>query len=119
VPRTVLASSLELPDPTQAEDHFWFTRPFTGTNATWGSPYYPFGTNNRGRYLWHHGIDIQNPMGIALCDETSAHGSPPLFYEPFGNQLPECLSKHCLGDIVLLCHLFLRRQFVTGLKAAF
>jgi hypothetical protein len=39
VPRTVLASSLNLPDPTQAQDHFWFTRPFTDAFATWGSSF--------------------------------------------------------------------------------
>jgi hypothetical protein len=74
VPRTVLASSLDLPDPAKAEDHFWFTRPFSDTFATWGSPYYPFGTNNRGEYLWPEflwtgGADsphpgIERPAGV-------------------------------------------------------
>ena len=62
VPRMVLASNLKLPDANQARDHFWFARPFDNQYATWGSSYYPFGTNGRGQYLWHQGIDIQNPM---------------------------------------------------------
>jgi murein DD-endopeptidase MepM/ murein hydrolase activator NlpD len=62
----VLASSLDLPDAAQAKDHFWFSRPFDNQYATWGSSYYPFGTNARGQYLWHQGMDIQNPMGTAI-----------------------------------------------------
>jgi murein DD-endopeptidase MepM/ murein hydrolase activator NlpD len=100
VPRTVLASSLDLPDPTQAEDHFWFTRPFTGTYATWGSPYYPFGTNNRGQYLWHHGIDIQNPMQspiLAVGDGTVVREGPDDVV-PFGPSL------NFFGQAVLIRH---------------
>jgi murein DD-endopeptidase MepM/ murein hydrolase activator NlpD len=41
-------------------DHFWFTRPFTEAYTSWGSYYYPYGTNARGQYFWHFGIDIQN-----------------------------------------------------------
>ena len=66
VPRTVLASSLDLPDTTRAQDHFWFGRPFDNKFSTWGSAYYPFGTNGRGQYLWHQGIDIQNPFGTPI-----------------------------------------------------
>jgi murein DD-endopeptidase MepM/ murein hydrolase activator NlpD len=62
VPRTVPVSSLNLPDPAQAQEHFWFGRPFENTFVTWGSSYYPFGTNGGGQYLWHQGSDIQNPM---------------------------------------------------------
>ncbi|PWH19871.1 MAG: hypothetical protein DDG58_04050 [Ardenticatenia bacterium] len=66
VPRTVLIDTLNLPDVSQAQDHFWFGRPFDGQFATWGSAYYPFGTNARGQYLWHYGMDIQNPFGTPI-----------------------------------------------------
>ncbi len=59
VPRTVRAD--DAPDFTLARPHLWFTRPFTDEFATWGSWYYPYGTNNNGQYLWHRGSDIQNP----------------------------------------------------------
>jgi murein DD-endopeptidase MepM/ murein hydrolase activator NlpD len=100
VPRTVLASSLNLPDPTQAEDHFWFTRPFTDAYATWGSPYYPFGTNNRGQYLWHHGIDIQNPMGVpilAVGDGVVVRAGPD-------DEIPFGPSPNFFGQAVLIRH---------------
>jgi len=59
VPRTVRAD--DAPDFTLARPHLWFTRPFTDEFTTWGSWYYPYGTNNNGQYLWHRGSDIQNP----------------------------------------------------------
>jgi murein DD-endopeptidase MepM/ murein hydrolase activator NlpD len=100
VPRKVLASSLDLPDPAKAEDHFWFTRPFSGTFAAWGSPYYPFGTNNRGEYLWHHGIDIQNPMGtpiLAVGDGIVVRAGPD-------DVLPFGPSLNFFGQAVLIRH---------------
>lgn len=100
VPRTVLASSLGLPDPFQAEDHFWFTRPFTDAHATWGSSYYPFGTNNRGQYLWHHGIDIQNPMGVpilAVGDGVIVRAGPD-------HEIPFGPSLDFFGQAVLIRH---------------
>jgi murein DD-endopeptidase MepM/ murein hydrolase activator NlpD len=100
VPRTVLASSLELPDPIQSEDHFWFTRPFSGTFATWGSPYYPFGTNNQGQYLWHHGIDIQNPLGapiLAVGDGTVVRAGPD-------DEMPSGPSLNFFGQALLIRH---------------
>jgi len=56
----------DVPDYTLAEPHFWFTRPYSETYATWGSQFYPYGTNNDGNYLWHYGIDIQNPAGVPI-----------------------------------------------------
>jgi murein DD-endopeptidase MepM/ murein hydrolase activator NlpD len=100
VPRTVLASSLDLPDPAKAEDHFWFTRPFSGTFAAWSSPYYPFGTNNGGEYLWHHGVDIQNPMGapiMAVGDGVVARAGPD-------DVLPFGPSLNFYGKAVLIRH---------------
>lgn len=64
VPRTVRAD--DAPDFTIATPHLWFTRPFTDKFATWGSWWYPYGTNNNGEYLWHRGNDIQNPEGTPI-----------------------------------------------------
>ncbi len=100
VPRTVLASSLDLPDPAKAENHFWFTRPFSGTFAAWGSPYYPFGTNNRGEYLWHHGVDIQNPMGTPIM----AVGDGVVVRAGLDDVLPFGPSLNFFGRAVLIRH---------------
>jgi len=100
VPRTILASSLDLPDPTQAEDHFWFTRPFSDTYSTWGSSYYPFGTNNRGQYLWHHGVDIQNPMGVPIL----AVGDGVILRAGPDDEIPFGPSLNFFGQAVLIRH---------------
>jgi murein DD-endopeptidase MepM/ murein hydrolase activator NlpD len=100
VPRTVLASSLDLPDPAKAEDHFWFTRPFSGTFAAWSSPYYPFGTNNRGEYLWHHGVDIQNPLGTPIM----VVGDGVVVRAGLDDVLPFGPSLNFFGRAVLIRH---------------
>jgi len=78
VPRTVSVPT-DIPDYTAAEDHFWFGRPFSEDYFTWGSYTYPYGSNGRGQYFWHHGIDIQNAQGatvIAVGDGTVTHAGP-------------------------------------------
>jgi murein DD-endopeptidase MepM/ murein hydrolase activator NlpD len=78
VPRTLLVPP-DLPNYTEAEDHFWFTRPFTEAYNSWGSYYYPYGTNARGNYFWHHGIDIQVPHGapiLSIGDGIVIHAAP-------------------------------------------
>ncbi len=77
VPRTVRAD--DVPDTTQAIPHLWFTRPFTDEFFTWGSWYYPYGTNNNGDYLWHRGNDIQNEEGtpiVAVGDGLAVFAGP-------------------------------------------
>jgi murein DD-endopeptidase MepM/ murein hydrolase activator NlpD len=69
----------DIPDYSEAEDHFWFGRAFTDEFRTWGSYYYPYGTNGRGQYFWHRGIDIENPDGapiLAVGDGTVIHAGP-------------------------------------------
>ncbi|MCB9104495.1 MAG: M23 family metallopeptidase [Anaerolineales bacterium] len=74
-PRTVQVPA-DLPDYTQVEDHFWFGRPVLPELSGWGSYYYPYGTNARGQYFWHYGIDIAASQGttvIAVGDGTVTH----------------------------------------------
>jgi murein DD-endopeptidase MepM/ murein hydrolase activator NlpD len=77
-PRTV-AVPADLPEYRQVTDHLWFTRPFTAAYPSWGSFYYPYGTNGGGQYFWHFGIDIQSAGGqpiVAVGDGTVVHAGP-------------------------------------------
>lgn len=78
VPRTV-AVPANLPNSLEVTDHLWFTRPFTEAYPSWGSFYYPYGTNGGGQYFWHFGIDIQSFQGqpiIAVGDGRVVHAGP-------------------------------------------
>lgn len=78
IPRTVPVPA-DWPDYRQASDHFWFARPFGRGFETWGSHYYPFGTNAGGQYFWHFGVDIQNPQNtpiLAVGDGIVVHAGP-------------------------------------------
>lgn len=88
-PRTVLVPT-PLPWPLLSESetdldsevavisHLWFGRPFPDYGA-WGSFNYPYGTNSKGNYLWHYGIDLAASYGNiirALGDGTIVHAGP-------------------------------------------
>ena len=78
VPRTIFVPA-DIPERGQVNDHLWFTRPFTPAYSTWGSYYYPYGTNGRGQYFWHYGIDIQNSHGtpiVAVGDGKVVRAGP-------------------------------------------
>jgi murein DD-endopeptidase MepM/ murein hydrolase activator NlpD len=80
----------DVPDYAAAEAHFWFDRPFTDEYNTWGSYYYPYGTNGRGQYFWHRGIDIQNSHGapiVAVGDGRVIFAGPddPIVVGPWPN----------------------------------
>lgn len=54
------------PDAAQAQEHYWLAR-VTGPDTTqWASPFYPYGSTGRGKYLLHQGADIANPLGTRL-----------------------------------------------------
>jgi murein DD-endopeptidase MepM/ murein hydrolase activator NlpD len=90
----------DIPDYVEAEDHFLFDRPFTNKFTTWGSYYYPYGTNGRGQYFWHRGIDIQNPHGtpiVAVAPGTVIYAGPDI-------QLPVGPWPDFYGQAVIIAH---------------
>jgi murein DD-endopeptidase MepM/ murein hydrolase activator NlpD len=99
VPRTVMVPT-DMPDYTLAQDHFWFDRPFTDEFATWGSYYYPYGTNGRGQYFWHRGIDIQNLHGTPIV----AVGPGTVVYAGLDVQLPVGPWPDFYGQAVIIEH---------------
>lgn len=98
VPRTVRA--VDLPDYTQAVAHFRFSRPYTEAFATWGSPYYPYGTNNNGQYLWHSGSDIQNPQNTPIV----AAGDGVVVFAGKDNAQPIGPETDFYGQAVIIQH---------------
>ncbi|MCB0194949.1 MAG: M23 family metallopeptidase [Anaerolineae bacterium] len=79
-PRSVQLPA-DLPNYRQVEDHFWFDRAFNSELSGWGSYYYPYGTNARGQYFWHYGIDIQAGQGttiLAVGDGVVTHADTDL-----------------------------------------
>lgn len=87
-----------LPRPTRqsysvpAGRHDWLMRPTGEKDWQSGSVFYPYGTDGRGQYLLHHGMDIVNPLGtpvlavadgeiiFAGTDTTQAIGPQTNFY---------------------------------------
>ncbi len=80
------------PDPAAARDHYWLERPIGPEGHIYASPWYPYGTDGRGQYLPHHGVDIVNDEGtpvlavaeaqveVAGTDAEHAYGPWPNFY---------------------------------------
>ena len=99
VPRTVMVPT-DIPDYTEAEDHFWFDRPFTNEYYTWGSYYYPYGTNAGGKYFWHYGIDILNPHGTPIV----AVGDGTVIYAGLDDQIQLGPWLNFYGQAVVIEH---------------
>jgi len=106
-----------LPRPTRqsynvpAGRHDWLLRPTGEKDWQSGSVFYPYGTDGRGQYLLHHGMDIVNPMGtpvlavadgeiiFAGSDDTQAIGPQTHFY---GNVII-LKPDRTLGDYPIFC----------------
>lgn len=55
------------PNPgAQIADHYAFSRPISDHATNWIARTYPYGGTSGGRLQVHHGVDIQNPTGIAI-----------------------------------------------------
>ncbi len=106
-----------LPRPTRqsysvpAGRHDWLLRPTGEQDWQSGSVFYPYGTDGRGQYLLHHGMDIVNPMGtpvlavadgeiiFAGADSAQAIGPQTNFY---GNVIV-LKPDRTLGDYPFFC----------------
>jgi len=83
LPATVTAEAEETPslapDPAAAQDHYWLERPIGPGGQIYANAFYPYGSNGRGQYIPHHGVDIVNPFGtpvLAVADaEVVAAGT--------------------------------------------
>ncbi|MFB0535439.1 MAG: M23 family metallopeptidase, partial [Anaerolineae bacterium] len=73
-------------------DHYWLERPLGPEHSQQPSRFYPYASTGEGRYLLHHGLDIQNETGtpvlavadgkvvVAGDDRVEAYGPTTDFY---------------------------------------
>lgn len=73
-------------------DHYWLERPFGPEHNQQLSRFYPYASTGEGRYLLHHGVDIQNETStpvlavadgrviVAGDDSMEAYGQTTNFY---------------------------------------
>ncbi|MDM8519866.1 M23 family metallopeptidase, partial [Anaerolineales bacterium HSG6] len=76
-PRIIAVPTDTLPNEA-LESHLWFGRPFPDYGA-WGSFQYPYGSNSKGNFLWHYGIDVQASFGntiLTIGDGVVIHAGP-------------------------------------------
>jgi murein DD-endopeptidase MepM/ murein hydrolase activator NlpD len=91
------------PNPgAQIADHYAFGRPISEHATNWIARTYPYGGTSGGRLQVHHGVDIQNPAGIAIlavADGTVAYAGDDLSsrFAPINNYY---------GNLVVIEHNF-------------
>lgn len=90
-----VATLLDLPPPL-----FSFRRAFSPDHAVEASRYYPYGTDGRGDYLLHHGLDIGNAMDtpvLAIADGEVVYAGDDVqrVWGPYGD---------FYGNVVVLRH---------------
>ena len=86
----------------QIADHYAFSRPISDVATNWISRTYPYGGTSGGRLQVHHGVDMQNPVGIpvrAVADGTVVWAGDDLttLFAPINNYY---------GNLVVIQHNF-------------